>query len=1102
MNTIHSLVLALCPVVSPAHALQAPPGPSAPRDLRVEYLTNPIGLDEPKPRLSWIVDDARRGAVQSAYELAVGEDRAALEQDQRLTWTSGKVASDATNQIEYGGPRLESGHTYWWKVRSHDAAGQVSPWSASASWSVGPLAPTDWTARWIRHAEPQPVDVPAHDGWFSGWQPNADDLVWVQIDLGVQTNMTDVRLYPAHPADGSAGHLFPLKYKVWMADEPTFMVKMPLHLIDETFREAPNPGDKPVHHKLSSTFKLRYLRFGFVLNSKVEGRGHGVALSEIEVLNGATVISRGVRATCSHSVEQGGWGLANLFDGRTESSPAHPAPPPAGTRLRREFELAQPIARATLHASALGVYQLRLNGQRVGERVLAPEWTHYGLRSLYQSYDVTALLQQGANALAADLGDGWYAGRLGVVDDYAGMPRRGLYGRETMLLAQLDVELQDGSRVRIASDDQWRSTLAGPLRENDLLDGSTWDARRETPGWDRAGFAGQAWQPVTVAASLGRPLVAQRSHPMRVARELAPVSIRTVAPGVHVADFGSYVSGWCRLTAAGQAGDTLVLRHAEGLTPDGALDSANLANLPQTDRFVLAGGGRETCEPLFTLHGFRYVEISGLATAPAADDLRALDVQTAARTTAEFACSEPVLEGLWRNTLATQRAHLAGNTLADFSRAGRVGGLGEFGAGAQAAMYSLDLAPLLARWANDVRDVVSSDGRLADIAPNPLDPARWYTSTPGACDAAVTVPWSAWVHYGDRRLLKNQHEFLRRHIDLILNFSRSGRWEYLRGLDLGDVGNCSTIPSPKWNARSTDLGREVFATAQLWQTTDTFVRIRKLLGEKLDPGAGYQGNPSGYPALADSVRTAFQKKWVNFEGRIDGTSQAGYALALATGAVDPALRPLVARHLKEALQATDGQLTTGIHTTHHALIELAREGFPSDEYLAQTAFPALGWQLERGATRLWARRDAYRPDSPLLRADSSSLSGLGFTGIGEYLCGWIGGLRPDPEHPGWREFLVAPAPTARVTQARVAYDSIVGRIEAAWKKGAAGFELELLVPANTRARVLLPAAAGAQLTEAGRPLAEAGPYVQLVEHTGGHALLRVQAGRYTLRASN
>ena len=329
------------------------------------------------------------------------------------------------------------------------------------------------------------------------------------------------------------------------------------------------------------------------------------ALSEIEVLSNGKNLAREAKVTASDSEEVLGWSKDKLIDGITKTVFLRPLIQPS-SYLRKSFEIPGEITRATVYATARGVYELRLNGQRVGDHLLAPEWTSYHHRIQYQTFDVTAQLHQGQNAVGAILGAGWYSGRIGLV------PRRRIYGSYPQLLLRLDVKMKDGKFLSLVSDESWQKALKVPLVSSDILDGEIYDARKEMKGWDSPDFQGKGWQNVEADADLGQPnWFGNQMNPFVFSKKWFRSVSPNPKPGSYIFDLGQNMVGWCRFQLHGRAGDTVTARYAETLNDDGAIYTANLRGAPATDRFILRGGGEEVLEPHFTYHGFRYVEVTG-----------------------------------------------------------------------------------------------------------------------------------------------------------------------------------------------------------------------------------------------------------------------------------------------------------------------------------------------------------------------------------------------------------------------------------------------------------------------------------------------------------
>lgn len=1065
--------------------------PLAPKNLRCEYLVDPLGLDETKPRLSWQVDDPRRGAVQATYRIIVSQDELALAQEKGAAWDSGKVASSETHQIGYAGANLEAFHRYFWRVRTWDAAGEASPWSATASWSMGPLALSDWKAAWIGDATPAPAWTPARNGYHSQFSDKEDDYKWVQIDFGEERIFNGFRFWPARPYDhaDAPGFLFPKQFKIWVSGDPKFVQTLQ-KLVDYTWRDLPNPGTQPWEQKLEgSRMKMRYVRLGIMKLGSADGR-YGCALSEFQVTFEGADVSRGARVTGSDSIETGEWSLQNLTDGDVESHGPTAMEPLPAPMLRRSFVLEPGVKRAFVYASALGAYELHVNGRRAGDRALAPEWTKYNGRVQYQAYDVTDLLQRGENVLGVQLGDGWYAGKLGLSGLGPDKKPRGIYGRKPIALVQLEVELDDGSKVVIGSDESWKCTTAGPVRSSDLLDGETYDARAEMLGWDARGFDDRAWKPAAVAGDVAEGIFAQRNEPIRVTQEVKPIALSEPKPGVFVFDMGQNMVGWCRMKVKGAAGATVTLRHGEMLNDDGTLYTANLRGAKATDTFILRGAGEETFEPHFTYHGFRYVEVTGLAQKPELGDLVGRVVHSSASEVGTFECSDPMLNKLWQNILWTQRGNMMSVPTDCPQRDERLGWMGDIAVFAQTACFEMDMAAFFGKWVQDVRDAQARDGRYPDFAPHPYGPDERFSGTPAWGDAGTIVPWCAYVNYGDRRLLEKHFESARRWVDWIRAKNPDYLWTMDRGSDYGDWLSGDTIVHEGWPKSGAEAPKEVLATAFYAHSADLVSRMAAALGRANDA--------EQYRNVFELIQKTFNAAYVDAQGKVKGDTQGGYALALAFDLLPMEKRDAAASHMLDALHAYQGgQLSTGFQTTHLAMLELSRRGH-HDVALSRALsheFPSWGYAIDNGATTMWERRDAFVKERGLQDAGMNSFNHYAFGAVGEWMMRCVAGIEPDEEHPGWSHFFIHPRPPGQLTRARGEHRSIRGKIASAWSVEGSKYTLDVTVPANTSATVFVPARNASTVTEGGRVVKEAAG-VHFVREEDGCAVFEVAAGSY------
>jgi len=774
------------------------------------------------------------------------------------------------------------------------------------------------------------------------------------------------------------------------------------------------------------------------------------------------------------------------------------------TYLRKQFTLAAPVRWAVVYASALGLYELRINGQRVGDHILAPEWTDYDTKAQYQGYDVTALLREGENVIGAVLGPGWYAGQLGLGAAFLGI-ERGYYGRLLRFIAQLHIEGADGTTQVVSTDGSWRYTTDGPIRAADILAGEIYDARREMPGWDAPGFDDRRWQPV--ASSGGPTLVAQPNEPIRITRTLTPIAVTEPRPGVFIFDLGQNMVGWARLKVRGQAGDDIRLRYGEALNPDGTLYRDNL-RLPdpsdpqrgaqQEDHYICRGDGDETFEPHFTYHGFRYVEVSGLRYTPAASDLTGCVFHSSGADVGQFECSSPLLNKIMSAVQWTQRSNLHSVPTDCPQRDERLGWAGDIQVYSQTAMFNMDMAAFFTKWLRDVREAQADDGRFPDFAPHPFDPNARFSGNPGWGDAGVIIPWRMYLNYGDTRILEEMFEPACRYIDWSAANNPDLIWRnrsQLTPLWYGDWLNADTfVDIPGLPRAGGEVPKEVYSTAFFAYSTQLVARMAEVLGRRPEARK--------YARLAEQIRAAFNREFVAADGRITGDTQAGYALALHFDLLPARLRPRAVRHMLAAMQPYGGGLSTGIQSTVRMMLELTRYGHTDIAYrlINRTEMPSWGYMIEHGATTIWERWDGWAEGRGFQNPGMNSFNHYAIGAVGEWMWRVIAGINPDESAPGYKHVRIRPIPGGGLTWARASYDSIRGRIAVAWSVDGQGVNVDVALPPGVTAAVEIPTSGEAVIEESGQPL-ERCEGVGRVARGDTSTVIEVESGEYKFRAA-
>ena len=707
--------------------------------------------------------------------------------------------------------------------------------------------------------------------------------------------------------------------------------------------------------------------------------------------------------------------------------------------LRRAFTVDQPVAAARLYVTALGLYEARLNGCRVGDAVLAPGWTDYARRILYQTYDVTGLLAEGDNILGAILADGWYSGFYGFDAKRAGAH----YGTAPELLAQLDITYADGSREWIVTDEQWRSA-DGAIRHADLLMGERHDLTLEPVGWDLPGFtalhsgasgAGD-WRPVRVRERDATPLVADPGPPVRVTAEIAPRCIATDDHGRHIVDFGQNLTGWLRISVDGPPGAHVRIRHGEVLAADGSLYTENLRSARQADEFT-TGGGLEALEPRFTLHGFRYAEITGYPGDIGQADIVARVVHSDIPAAGAFESSQPWLDQLFRNIDWGQRGNFISVPTDCPQRDERLGWLGDAQVFARTACYNRDVAAFLGKWLDDVSDAQLSSGAFTDIAPVL---SRRGAGAPAWGDAGVIVPWTMWKMYGDTRILGQHFTAMTRWMD----FLERANPDYLRARELGNSYNDWLAPGDD------DTPHELLATAY-------WAYDAALMAEIAD-ATGRADDAAGYRALWSKIRSAFTEAFVAADGQVASGTQTAYVLGLHMNLVPEELRAAAADRLVAAIRSAGWHLTTGFVGVSYILPVLSAHGHADVAYqlLEQDSPPSWRYMVEAGATTIWERWDGWTAERGFQSAWMNSFNHYALGSVGEWLYRFVLGIDQAPGTAGFGQLLLRPYPGGSLSWARGSYRSVRGPISTGWKRAGDRFTFWAELPPNVSASVRIP----------------------------------------------
>lgn len=731
----------------------------------------------------------------------------------------------------------------------------------------------------------------------------------------------------------------------------------------------------------------------------------------------------------------------------TPAWPEDPLSARPGPLLRRAFTLKPGIQQARLYITALGVYEAHLNGAPVSDHVMAPGWTSYKHRLRYQTFDVTGLLREGANAIGALLGDGWFRGALGF-----GGGRPNLYGEQVALLAQLEVTYASGETQRIVTDESWRA-VPGPIVSNDIYNGETYDARLERPGWLEPGYDDGSWQGVQPLEWDFATLFAPMGPPVRRTQLLAPVSISQSPTGRTLLDFGQNLVGRLRIRVRGQAGTTITLRHAEVLE-HGELGTRPLRHAKATDHYILKGNGVEMWEPRFTFHGFRYAEVQGWPGELALDDISAVVCHSDMPRTGWFECSEPLINRLHENSVWSMRGNFLDIPTDCPQRDERLGWTGDIQVFSPVASFLHDSAGFLSSWLRDLAAEQKELGVVPFVVPNTLP----GVTPPGAAwgDAAVVIPWVLYQRFGDAQVLEAQFESMCAWVDLIDGLAGESRlWD--KGFQFGDWLDPAAPPDKPAAARTPPF---IVATAY-------FARSAELVGL----AAGVLGRNEAqehYLALAAQVRAAFNREYVTPAGRLLSDSSTAYALALQFALLpEEAQRRHAAQRLAALARASGYRISTGFVGTPLICDALFNAGQAQAAFRLITTRECPSWlyPVTMGATTIWERWDSLLPDGSVNPGEMTSFNHYALGAVADWLHRTVGGLAPGA--PGYKRLDIRPQPGGGLTYAHARHVTPYGVAACAWHIEGDHIRVDVEVPPNTTAAVTLPGQGEAAPLEVG-----------------------------------
>lgn len=743
--------------------------------------------------------------------------------------------------------------------------------------------------------------------------------------------------------------------------------------------------------------------------------------------------------------------------------------------LRREFDLSPGIVRARLYVTSHGLYELQINGRHVGDQLFTPGWTSYNKLIQYQTYDITQLLKSGGNAVGATLGSGWYR--------YEG---RHIYGDHLALLLQLHVTYRNGREQIIATDSSWKSSI-GPILMSEIYNGETYDARLEKANWAQPGFSDGGWSGVRTAEYPKEVLVAPAGPPVRRIQELKPVKILRTPAGETVFDMGQNMVGWVRLNVRGPAGTTVTVRHAEVLDQHGNFYIDNLRKAAATVRYTLKGGDEETFEPHFTFQGFRYVAVDGYPGEPTPDSITGIVIHSDMQPASEFTTSNPLVNQLQHNILWGQKGNFLDVPTDCPQRDERLGWTGDAEVFARTAAFNMNVAGFFTKWLHNLAADQRPNGVVPQVIPDTTGPDQTPRAAAGWSDAAVIIPWTIYLTYGDKRLLEQQYPSMVKWVEY--EHQRAGDSYIWKG-DF-QYGDWLAYASPSGEARfypGASTGSDLIATAFFANSTDLLQRTATVLGKTEDAAK--------YADLLAKIKAAFRREYVTDTGRVGENTQTAYVLALAFDLLPEELRPVAARRLADDVRQRK-HITTGFLGTPFLCFVLSRYGYSDEAYmlLDNEQYPSWLYPVRQGATTIWERWDGIKPDGSFQDASMNSFNHYAYGSIGDWMYRVVAGIEVDPAAPGYRHILLQPQPGGGFTSFAASHLTPYGKVSSSWQISGGSFSLAVDIPPNTTATVRLPHAQLENIRESDQPVSGA-TGISGARQDGDSVVLEAGSGTY------
>lgn len=1089
-------------------------------DMTVEYSETPLGIDSQTPRFGWQIayPETEKGVMQTAFQIVVTDESG------KAVWDSGKTENSESQNIGFTGETLSPTTRYTWALTVWDNKGNIL---TDKSWFETGLMSNDgitgWNgAKWIGGED---KDMVLYSNYLPVFKMNLCFQLNTQANdkkIGFIYGANDPRLMDSnkniyHLANAVNESFVKIEFDLSPVDKGK-------HAIMNIYRAGYHKDDKkdvPLHsftlpasivnknnlyssHCFTLYSNLGYTRF---LNGETE-----IGILNINPIGrGGDYIAFPVVGDVGFSgktkdIEKAEIDICNFRSPENKLTEVRMDPERLGTSesrmyvtdpsrnsmpmLRTTFSTKdKKISKARIYATARGIYELYLNGERIGNDYFNPGVSQFNKTHFYQSYDVTGLIKSGKNAWGALLGEGWWSGAA----TYTG-ENWNYFGDRQSLLAELVITYDNGETQTIVTDPEtWKYYADGPVIYGSFFQGEVYDAGKEEAieRWSTAEYNDKNWtSPVEVSTEghvsrvtgLNQPavddytnfqLISQYGQTIRPIKTLTAQSVEEVRPGVYVYDMGQNMVGVPQIRLEGmEPGKTICMRYAEVRYPDlpqyagneGMVMLENIRAAMAQDLYVTKGGN-ETISPRFTYHGYRFIEITGIGKALPAESVKGIVLSSIDGLKSSYHTSNDKVNRLWNNIVWSTYANFFSIPTDCPQRNERLGWAGDISVFSRTSTYLAEVPQFLRRYLRAMRDVQREDGRFPDVAPlgGGFGGLLWGS-------AGITVPWEIYQQYGDKAVLAEHYDAMCRYISFILNKNIDARSNIIIQEDV--FGNLGDWLGPEDQKNDKSLMWEAYFLYDL----DIMSKVASVLGKEEDA--------EKYRELYNGRKKFFNETYINkengqtissgFDGQTKGKAvdiQTSYVLPLAFGIVDDDVKEKFIRNLANSVTrenvADDGKtyppysLMTGFIGTAWISKALSDYGYNDIAYrlLQQTSYPSWLYPVEQGATTIWERLNSYtHVDGFGGNNRMNSFNHYSFGAVGAWMYAYSLGIMRDEESPGFKHFILSPVtdPTGEMTFAEGYYESLYGRIESSWKVSGETVIYEFTVPANTTATLRIP----------------------------------------------